>query len=855
VSAAVHALGSLLLQPQAMKRAQRIAHEQALLDDLLALVQQIMLNPAQLEAIAPAFRAAVTDHLAQQQAQLAPKMEAALAELRSIVQPLLDSANTLVGEAGELHTVGEVSDLIGHLLDALMAPLQSVTQAQLATLVTRMTHLLGQTLGLSQTMLHEQLRALFAGMRGHLLAGTDVMSEDGAATRHACVALIGRVERELLPHPPVLPLDSTRIAQVLIEALRDLGLDQFRTNAQALLDKARAALGAATSLMDLIKPSSFGAGSGGAAEVRPPLSGDQYCWYATWLFANKNDEPKGGEVWVSADGTQLILRRGKDDSLLLHEDPSGHLQWFDAPMFKLSSAPLCYTFLHTKPPGMENWARVLWYLATTAKLGAHVVDCITSPREYVSNLLMAAWHTSNLSAGLLAKAPLPSYLVAGAGWTQSGHKLFSAVYGAAVLGGSFEGVHTKASAWPILKQWFSLLFSDVMNAYSFSSIPDTLADLMLTFLTLRNYEGAGKPPPGPDLRARNLDTAANFGGVCGVGAVWLVCKLLPKRHYGLPFPASDSGWPWLWWLTITATSATGNLGGNMLGWLLAGSTDWPGYAKRFPKHLGMSGLTSPLLWYNFMEGKTSGGSYYPGDGQFKGYPDAASSPYKLPYAKGSSVFVIQANQGLFSHNALNGGNQVYAYDFGMDAGDDVLAARDGTVVDYFDWIENDTHPKTQEELSVARDASAGKVAADQTNWTSWNFILIRHDTIDTTHDQDMGSGDAGVMTFAVYGHGRQQGVRDAFAERGVTDISKIMGAKVKQGDKIMKAGDTGLSFHNHLHMQITVANPTPPADARGMLDKLAAYTIPFVFREVSHIIDTDGVLLARQWYTSDNGAA
>jgi murein DD-endopeptidase MepM/ murein hydrolase activator NlpD len=850
-----NALGSLLLQPQALQRAQTITDDKALLDELLALLQQIMLNPAQAEALAPAFKAAVSEHLAQQLAQLGPRMNAALAEVSSMVQPLINQVNTLVAQAGDLHTVGQVAELIGSVLDGLLGLVQSLTQAQVAELVTRVTHLLSTTLGLSQTLLHDQLRALFTGMRSHLLAGTGVMSEQGAATRHACVALIGRVERELLPQLPVVPFDSNRIAQLLMQALRDLGLDKFRAQAQSLLDKMRAALGAATTLIDLVKPSVFGPGSGGAAEVRPPLSGDTYCWYATWLFANKNDDPKGGEVWLSADGTQLILRQSLTDSIVLHEDPAGNLQWFDAPMFKNSSGPMCYTFKHIEPGTMEAWAQILWCVATFGKSVAHVVDMATSPREYASNIPMAVWHTSNMFSGFFAKAPLPSYLVAAAGWGQSGQWLYKLIYGGAVLGGSFEGIHTKAGGWSILKQWLSLLLGDVMNDYSYSSLPGTAVDVVLSMLTLINYDGPGTAPDGPDLRARNLDTATNFASLGSFGAVYLLYKLAPRQHYGLPWPMSDSGWPWLWWTSATAAAIVGDLLGTMLGWAFAAALDWPGYANRFGTHLWVNGVTTPLLWYSVLEGGTGGGTYNPGTGEFRGYPAAQDSPYKLPFPKGQSVFVIQANQGLFSHNALNGVNQVYAYDFGLDAGDDILAARRGTVVDFFDWIANDTNPTTDAEKEVARTASAGLVAPDQTNWTSWNFIIIRHDTVLPDYDQDVGGSDTGVTTFAVYGHGRESGVRDAFAERGVTDISTILGATVLQGDKIMKAGHTGLSFHNHLHMEVKVLNTElTPADARGVLHRLKAHSLPFVFREVRHTIGPDGVLKARCWYTSDNEA-
>jgi hypothetical protein len=71
----------------------------------------------------------------------------------------------------------------------------------------------------------------------------------------------------------------------------------------------------------------------------------------------------------------------------------------------------------------------------------------------------------------------------------------------------------------------------------------------------------------------------------------------------------------------------------------------------------------------------------------------------------------------------------------------------------------------------------------------------------------------------------------------------------------MLAGDTGISFHNHLHMHV-VAGPAPPAappvPGTGAVSNLPLQTIPFVFREVTNLFGTDGVPQALTYYTSDN---
>jgi hypothetical protein len=68
----------------------------------------------------------------------------------------------------------------------------------------------------------------------------------------------------------------------------------------------------------------------------------------------------------------------------------------------------------------------------------------------------------------------------------------------------------------------------------------------------------------------------------------------------------------------------------------------------------------------------------------------------------------------------------------------------------------------------------------------------------------------------------------------------------------MRCGNTGKSFHNHLHM---AARPGPNVDlsndvtATDMRDE-----IPFVFRDVENFISRDGVPGKLNWYTGSVAA-
>jgi hypothetical protein len=237
-----------------------------------------------------------------------------------------------------------------------------------------------------------------------------------------------------------------------------------------------------------------------------------------------------------------------------------------------------------------------------------------------------------------------------------------------------------------------------------------------------------------------------------------------------------------------------------------------------------------LFWvynYLFRENATDGGRYRANGGSFRGYPPRASSPYRLPYPGGEGRYVGQANLGLFSHNFITNTDfvtpansapvQVYAYDFNHEFREGIACVRGGVVWQFTETITD----------------------SDESNW---NFLVVRHDTIDPVHD-DFGQGP--LQTYTVYGHLAQNGVTNAPAFGGTAPVQESVtaggGTPVARGQLIAQAGDTGMSFHNHLHLHVV------PDNGSGM-PNLSAHTIPFVFGDAPG----DGNLKSITWYRSGN---
>lgn len=544
----------------------------------------------------------------------------------------------------------------------------------------------------------------------------------------------------------------------------------------------------------------------------------------------------GEQVRITEDGRYVLL-----GDKIMHSGTN--VRWQDAPVFNppswIQGHPY-YRFHHISADFMEGWAwhstwandavRTVWHLLNILKTGrAH----------FVPSLLNGLYDVSHGLTSGIARRPF-------AGFTFFSHKWLEWLLGAPLAlttAGSPQGAHTDASFVNRLAFWFTVYAGDIMNLAGPVTATNTLRNLTLAFMTALNFRG---PQDGPSTVARN--SAVNYKELDAiVDAVatgftyWLASEVRREEYVHPFFPGDVPGRVWALWLAGGAGMGIfAGFVGTLIAEITAWAEDWELLGWTLLKSMHKVILPFWVILYSLREGDTDDGKFNPlGGAAFAGYPAKRSggsdtpSPYRLPYDAGKMINVGQGNQGVFSHNPIaNGINrppanqatmQTYAYDFAHDQAEEVLASRPGTVHSFFEDTTDDTTGP-------------------------WNFIIIRHDVDDDgnpiapdpVHDRTVGG--TVTRTFAVYGHGRKDGVTNAFALWD-TPPASIVGTTVKRGQPIMLAGDTGTSFYNHLHMHVLPGDSGPTATNPD-----DAMAIPFVFQDV----DGDGVCKAMNWYESSN---
>ncbi len=309
-------------------------------------------------------------------------------------------------------------------------------------------------------------------------------------------------------------------------------------------------------------------------------------------------------------------------------------------------------------------------------------------------------------------------------------------------------------------------------------------------------------------------SSPGHGFIVAVALVVLLLIATLQFSQVAEFETNTGGQAALWTVFGVLTVLLAVAGGLSLGGVAAGDGILRVYDWVTIMGLGavLVAGTLPAMswWYVIGEGADR-------DTVFDGL-DAATSPYRLPFASGDTWFVGQSFHGFWSHQARDGSgfdsaptgsdgyndNNRYSVDFCEERGADVLASRPGLVTKFRDDV-----PTGSPSLPGSTDTTANRVQTMNLDWTEGH---------------DPGWSDERQLTYASYLHVEQRGV------------VATLGQLVRRGVHIAELDDTGNSAMEHLHFHSDATSGTTDVN------------LPIVFRDV-------GTMRSTTFVTSDTAVS
>ncbi len=881
-------IGSVVVQPQRLARSDPHDSTAAAFGDVAKLALGILLDGLGGGHILEQFEAAGEAAAERLIAQAHIGLDHARGRLAAMVETPIARLQTLAQELGAIDDPDAALAAAHDVFAALTAAAEELTIDHIRQHVAEALDIIETDLGLTPSFLEDEVWGFFDDLVERLEHVAPEADESLRSNRLQVIGALRRLRRRVGDAFEFPQLDAEHASEDLFALIRRSGISEGAARAACVGANLAEAAQSGRDLLHAVPFTGFLPGSvGGAVVPEPRQDNDKYLWYPSWLV---NNHPVGwdytlivpdNEVRLNAAKTQIVQRNStRADQLIA---AGTNLQWKDHP--RLGDDPATYTFKHVDADAMESVARVTAIIQSSLDALLHLLSL--EEGDYASNLVNMFGGTLWAIWKVAEDKPPP--------WWLEG--LIVRTFG--TFFASLEGIQTKASGRKFM-MWLTLAGPDYAEMLTWRYITRLARNLLLSVLTLTNHQ----KPSGSGAHPRNREEFDAVRHVFTLALHNLLLLAFKRKNWGVmkdassPSPALEL--IFVWSLVIgTLTGLAGGFVGSLLGEVIAGDVDLEPTKNKMWLAIPQAVLLTPFWLYLQQEGSTSGGTFTPYSGAaFHGYPPKSTSPYKLPYDSTAvgSCYVGQANQGLWSHN-FNNVQQVYAYDFSLDEDSEILAARGGTVIQFSEsvpneakppWqtydstltkaIPNGTSPNTIEVASVTDFAALGSVqiGSDTAYYTSiagkvlqgvtwhgggttaayaigdrieqtifgWNFIVIKHDV--AVADHDVGQGGAAIPTVAVYGHGMPGSVSAAFQlHNPPVPTAAILGHPVKQGMPIMLAGDTGVSFHNHLHMHV-VEDPGGPYTGFGGNGN----TIPFVFSDED--VPGDGVLKHFDWYRSAN---
>ncbi|MGZ4334859.1 MAG: hypothetical protein ACXVRJ_11390 [Gaiellaceae bacterium] len=891
-------VGSVLSQPQRLARAETAKPEDVGFADVAKLAVGMLRDVIGGGHILEQFEAAGVAQTERVLAHAQSGLDHARQRLGALAQAPVARLQTLATELGGISDPDEALAAAHDLFATLTAGAEGLTIDHLRSDVAELLDIVETDLGLTPDFLEQEVWAFVDDLVERL---EHVPPESDAALRSNRIQVVGSLRRlrRRVGGAFVFPeLDPEHAAEDLLAVIRKIGVSDLAGRVACVGANVAQATQSARDVLHAVPFTGLLPSVGAAVTPDPSKSDDEYLWYPSWL-ANQNRAVgdhifsfliPGDEVRINKAKTQIVQRNTTHADQLIASGTN--LSWKDHP--RLGDDPAPYSFAGPDADAMETLAYVTAIIQSGAEVLLNAISI--SDGDIFANLVNIFGGTLNGLWKLAQKEPEP--------WWLDG-LIFRTVL---LFPATFEGIQTEASGRKA-RMWLTLAVPDYVEMLTWRYFTKLGRDVLLSIITLANHDHSATPRPRNRREfdaVRHLITMGlhNLFLLAFKRKNWGLMKDASSLS---PLLELIFIWSLLIGTGVGALGGlVGSLLGEAVARDADGDAIKDKMWWSIPQCVLMTVYWLFIQQEGSTQGGTftpfTGNAYV-------GYQAKDTSPYKMPFdpAAVTRCYIPQGNQGLFSHNFNNVG-QLYAYDFSLDENAEILAARSGTVIAFSESIPNEkslstgssptksklttliaagSSPNTIDVASAAafqpsgallvgnrdiayytsisgtqfqgvtwltgsaQDAAAVNDFVEQRLF-SWNFIAIKHDVDESlaaaaphAHDLGLGGGTP-IPTVAVYGHGMPGSITSAFASHlPAVPTEAIVGTHVKQGMPIMLAGDTGISFNNHLHMHVV---PDPGGDYRkygGWGD-----TIPFVFSDED--APSDGVLKHFTFYKSGN---
>jgi hypothetical protein len=753
---------------------------------------------------------------------------------------------------------------------------EGLTLSRLRTHLGVVKSLVEDDLGLAPATVAALTLAFLDELIARLAAAAPDETAAARRRRRLAAAIVARLRLRLADLPPP-GFEVEPLARLIDRLLRESGIRASLAEVGCAADALDAALNAALAAGGAARPQPLPVGAG----VVPLDNATEYCWYASWLLADE-DLPLLGLSDLEQPSRLVLALQAADTPLTAYI----RAQCTDAQRSEIDArsdatqepAPALLRMILGVVNRLMQREVLLERAGSTGPFaeGALSQDIKSERRDYIGDQTLilfnrrvlehafrddidkaggwfARWLGRFVSGAIALPRhevyvtadrrfvmcdDIPIHMGENVRWFDEGKALRR--FGKAADSGlglrailtlvtSFQGTIGRDDN-DLAAYWLTVFLGDVFRTLGPISTLNTGRDIVLGFITLLNFGGPKDAPSTlPSNPAANHRKQDAIVGLADFLFTMLLHAQYDRDNYSIfLFHRTKDGigdrrrdaMLRHWLGGSIGMGIVAGIVGSVVAQIIAWAEDWKRLLFTICKSVAKMFFGYWIFNYLLLENRADDGRYRPGGGAFRGYPDreARPSPYRLPMPGGRGRYVGQANQGLFSHNfianrdfvtpAQSAPLQTYAYDFDHAFREGIACVRDGTVF------------------------AINEGQADS-NTTAANTLTIRHSMIDPEHD-DFGTGP--VQTYSVYVHLAQNGVTDAPFFGGATPA---IGTPVAQGDIIALAGDTGMSFHNHLHLHVV------PDDGTG---RPATFTIPFVFEDAGG----DGVLKSTTWYRSGN---